>query len=128
VRKLVGMLLEAYNRNSKGFISFTDYLMGKRLLESDSVNDNIRFIFMLVDLIRNGKIKKTEIKIFLKTLEKAGYLKDLNLEDCADKLINDFEFDKNDYCLENGFLQTILTDRNYTSFVTSCRSFEDLKE
>ena len=122
------MLLEAYNRDSKEVIDFTDYLMGKRLLDSENVKDNIRFIFMLVNLIRNGKIKKTELKIFVKTLEKEGFLKELNLENCAEKLINDFDFDKNDFCHENGFLETILTGPNFTSFVASCRSFEDLKE
>lgn len=118
------MLLEAYNRDARQVLDFTEFLIRKRLLESENIKDNIRFIFMLVELIRNGKIKKSELKTFLETLFKAGFLKDINLEDCAVKLLNDFKFDKNDCCPENGFIETILSDPNYTSFVMSCKSFE----
>jgi len=46
----IEQLFEAFDRDGSGALSFQEFLIGKRLYESDSHKENLKFIFRLFDL------------------------------------------------------------------------------
>lgn len=116
-------LFQAFDRDSSGELSFREYLQGKKLIESNNLRDNIRFIFNLLDLSRDKKIEKDEINTFLKTVHKSGGMKDeaMSDEEYAAKMLCDLDLNKDGAISQDEFVDGIVKNERYVNFIRSIK-------
>lgn len=122
MNKFIDLLFRAYDCNKDGELTFQEFLTGKKLFESKDIKDNIRFIFRLLDMTKDKKIELNEIELFLKTLHQAADLKEndeFDDKEYAQRLINDLDTDKDGSLSEEEFLQGIMNNEYYVSFIRS---------
>ncbi len=115
----IEMLFKAFDRDDSGSLTFREFLMSKRLIDSNDLKDLMRFIFKFLDLSQDKTIEKKEILIFLKTMHKANSAKEelMNNEEYAEKMINDLDLNNDGLIDEEEFIEGVLKNENYTDLV-----------
>ena len=115
----IEMLFRAFDRDSSGSLTFREFVMSKRLIDSNDLKDIIRFIFSFLDLSQDKTIEKKEILIFLKTMHKANTAKEeiIYNEEFAEKMINDLDLNKDGKIDEEEFIEGVLKNEDYVDLV-----------
>lgn len=117
----VDQLFQAFDRDNSGALSFQEFLVGKRLFESESHRDNLKFFFRLFDLSKDNRIEKSEIEMFLTILGRVESDGDSN-SDYAQSMLNDLDFDRNGCIDEDEFIEGILKNEKYKHLLDSIRN------
>jgi hypothetical protein len=125
VEKFFNLLFDVYDIDGSGQLTFEEYIVGKKLFESEDIKDNIRFIFLLLDISHDKKIERNEIVRFLDIMNSCGA--ELNSDnksniEFAKKMMDDFDLDKSGYLDEEEFINGIAQNKEYVSFIKSIKS------
>ncbi len=118
----IEMLFKAFDRDSSGSLSFREFLISKRLIDSNDSRDLIRFIFTFLDLSHDKAIEKKEILIFLKTMHKASKaIENIDIDSLAEKIFNDFDLDNDGSINEDEFIEGVLRNEIYANLINSIK-------
>ena len=108
MNKFIDILFNAFDRDQDGAISFSEFLVGKEMFESESHQEFLKFVFKLFDLSKDKIIEKNEIELFLNSLSRAGVTNkssDKSDTDFAQEMMDDLDFDKNGTLNEDEFIE-----------------------
>jgi Ca2+-binding EF-hand superfamily protein len=119
----IDMLFKAFDRNSSGSLSFKEFLMSKRLIDSNDLKDLLRFIFCFLDLSQDNTIEKNEILIFLQTIQKTSAANEelMSNEEYAQKMVNDLDSNNDGQIDEEEFIEGILKNEFYSNLIRSIK-------
>ena len=119
----IEMLFKAFDRDDSGSLTFREFLMSKRLIDSNDLRDLIRFIFKFLDLSQDKTIEKKEILIFLKTMHQAcseeGEM--INHEEFAEKMVNDLDINNDGSISEEEFIEGVLKNEIYANLLRTIK-------
>jgi len=119
----IEMLFRALDRDSSGSLSFREFLMSKRLIESNDLRDTIRFVFTFLDLSQDKTVEKKEILIFLKTMHQAcseeGEM--INHEEFAEKMVNNLDINNDGSISEEEFIEGVLKNEIYANLLRTIK-------
>ncbi len=124
VEKFFNLLFDVYDIDGSGQLTFEEYIVGKKLFESEDIKDNTRFIFRLLDISHDKKIERKEIVRFLDIMNSCGA--ELNSDkkssnEYAKKMMDDLDLDKNGFLEEEEFIDGITQNKEYVSFIKSIK-------
>ena len=120
----IEMLFRAFDRDSSGSLSFREFLLSKRLIDSNDLKEFLRFFFSFLDLSHDNTIEKKEILIFLKIMHKSSSTKEesVDIEDYAERMVKDLDLNKDGQIDEEEFIEGILKNKTYANLIDSIKT------
>ena len=112
-KQFIHHLFKAFDRDQNEKISFFEFLVGLTFFKSDDHYQNLKVFFRLFDLNHDKFIKKSEIEIVLRALDKASNMK-LNFHE---NMINDLDLNHDNKIDEDEFIYGIIYNTNYQEFI-----------
>ena len=109
----VDHLFKAFDRDDNQKLNFLEFLVGLTLFKSDDHYQNLKVFFRLFDVNKDKFIRKNEIELVLKTLNKASDMK----QNFYVEMVKDFDLNKDESIDEDEFINGIVQNINYQNII-----------
>lgn len=106
-------LFQSFDRDKNEKLNFCEFLVGLTFFKSDDHEKNLKVFFRLFDLNNDKFIRKNEIELILKTLDKFSDMK-LSFHET---MIKDLDLNDDDQIDEDEFITGIIRNPNYVELL-----------